>query len=184
MKIFNKGARSFKFYGKDIAPDQFTDLTETIGGDDKRATQAAALLKDYPNELLAGENASADAKAAIGRAAVLEKENATLKGQVEKLQKLLVSTDATASETETETALLERAEKAEARILELEKLLESCDNERSGAVKAAYGYQDTIRTLEAQIEALTAPPAAPAQEAPTPAPKGKKGRNIDTASGS
>jgi vacuolar-type H+-ATPase subunit I/STV1 len=121
MKIFNKGARAFKFHGKDIVPDQFTDLTETIGNDPKRAAQAAALIKDYPHELLAGENASADAKAAIGRATTLEKENATLKAQVEKLQKLLVSTDATA----TETALVERAEKAEARVAELESQVEA-----------------------------------------------------------
>lgn len=121
MKLFNKGARAFKFYGKDILPDQFTDLTATIAGDATRQKQAEKLLVDYPNELLAGESASADAKAAIGRAAQLEKENATLKAQVDKLQKLLVSTDATASET----ALAARAEKAEARVAELEAQVEA-----------------------------------------------------------
>lgn len=174
MKIFNKGARDFLFHGIRISPDKFTEIPE------QHAAGAAKLLKDYPNELLSAESAGADVKAAASTIEQLKKENATLKGQVEKLQKLLTSTDATASEA----AILSRAEKAEARILELEKLLESCDNERSGAVKAAYGYQDTIRTLEAQIEALTAPPAAPAQEAPTPAPKGKKNRNLDAPAGS
>lgn len=132
MKIFNKGARAFKFHGKDIVPDQFTDLTATIGGDEKRAAQAAALLKDYPNELLAGENASADAKAAIGRATQLEKDNATLRAQVEKLQKLLVTTDATASETEA----IARAEKAEARVAELEAQVETLTAPPSGDTAA------------------------------------------------
>lgn len=158
MKLFNKGARAFKFHGKDILPDQFTDLTATIAGDATRQKQAEKLLVDYPNELLAGESASADAKAAIGRAAQLEKENATLKAQVDKLQKLLVSTDATASET----ALAARAEKAEARVAELEAELEKA------------------RTPSEAARVLNASP----DHAPKAEKSGKKTRNIDTPAGS
>jgi hypothetical protein len=113
MKIFNKGARDFLFHGIRITPDKFTEIPA------QHEEAAAKLLADYPNELLAGENASRDTKVAVARAGQLEKENATLKAQVEKLQKLLVSTDS----TESETALRERAEKAEARVAELEALL-------------------------------------------------------------
>lgn len=155
MKIFNKGARAFKFHGKDIVPDQFTDLSDTIGDNATRKAQAEKLLVDYPNELLAGENASADSKAAIGRATALEKDNATLRAQVEKLQKLLVSTDATASET----ALIERAEKAEARIVELEAQVEAL----------------TAPTVAAEPAADTASEASPAPAART---GGKKNRTI------
>lgn len=117
MKVFNKGARTFQWHGVAIQPNQFTDLTpikDRLG--DKFEAAVKKLVADYPNELIHGSEYTADAKASAVREEQLKKENATLKQQVDKLQKLLTATD---DEKDRDlVGLRARAEKAEGDLAE------------------------------------------------------------------
>lgn len=115
MKIFNKGARDFLFHGIRIVPDKFTEIP------DEHGEAARKLLVDYPNELVAGEDASADVKAMASANVEKDREIKTLRAQVEKLQKLLAGVDENA-EVEIQR---KRAQDAEAQVVVLMAKIEA-----------------------------------------------------------